>query len=64
MKEYGLYINGRWTDAAGGHTFQSINPATGEILAVFAMLFALRECRRASDSALSKVRSKVLGLHP
>ena len=36
MKEYGLYIDGRWTDAAGGDTFQSINPATGEVLAVFA----------------------------
>ena len=36
MKEYGLYIDGRWTAAAGGDTFQSINPATGEVLAVFA----------------------------
>ena len=30
----------------------------------FAMLFTLRESRRTSDSALLKVRSKELRLHP
>jgi len=30
----------------------------------FAMLFTLRESRRTSDSALSRVRSKTLRLHP
>jgi succinate-semialdehyde dehydrogenase/glutarate-semialdehyde dehydrogenase len=28
-----LYINGEWTDAAGGKTFPVRNPATGELLA-------------------------------
>jgi acyl-CoA reductase-like NAD-dependent aldehyde dehydrogenase len=36
MKEYGLYIDGRWTAAAGGRTFQTISPTTGEVLSVFA----------------------------
>ena len=30
----------------------------------FAMLFTLRERRRTSDSALSRIRSKVLRRHP
>jgi len=28
------YINGKWVDAKSGKTFESINPATGEVLAV------------------------------
>jgi len=28
-----LFIGGRWVEAAGGKTFDSINPATGEVLA-------------------------------
>ena len=36
MNEYGLYIDGQWTAAASGRTFQSISPASGEILATFA----------------------------
>ena len=36
MKEYGLYINGEWTDSVGGGTFESMNPTTGEPLATFA----------------------------
>ncbi len=28
-----LLINGKWVDAASGKTFESINPATGEVLA-------------------------------
>ena len=35
MKEYGLYINGRWTSSGSGRTFRTTNPATGEILATF-----------------------------
>jgi phenylacetaldehyde dehydrogenase len=31
-----LFINGRWTDAASGKTFQTPNPATGETLATIA----------------------------
>ena len=30
----------------------------------FAILFTLRERRRTSDSALSRIRSKILRLHP
>lgn len=33
---YGLLINGEWTDAEGGRTFDSFNPATGEKLATCA----------------------------
>lgn len=28
-----LYIGGRYVPARGGHTFEVINPATGEVLA-------------------------------
>src|SRR5258707_15238616 len=27
-----LYINGEWRDAASGATFDSVNPATGEVI--------------------------------
>ena len=33
MKEFGLYIDGAWVDAAGGHTFEVIDPATGRAVA-------------------------------
>ena len=36
MKEYGLYLNGQWVPSSSGRSFQTINPATGEILASFA----------------------------
>jgi len=36
MNEYGLYIDGQWTAATSGRTFQSISPTSGEILATFA----------------------------
>jgi len=32
---YGLYINGEWVESPSGQTFQTTNPATGEILATF-----------------------------
>ncbi len=32
---HGQYIDGEWTDGAGGETFESENPATGETLATF-----------------------------
>src|SRR5580692_1385220 len=28
-----LFINGQWVDAASGRTFETLNPATGELLA-------------------------------
>jgi aldehyde dehydrogenase (NAD+) len=36
MKEYGLYINGEWTESVGGEIFESNNPTTGESLGTFA----------------------------
>ncbi|HEX6987912.1 MAG TPA: aldehyde dehydrogenase family protein [Bacillota bacterium] len=33
---YRLYIDGEWVDARSGETFENINPATGEVLGVFA----------------------------
>ena len=37
MKEYGLFIGGKWVDPVHGGTFESRNPATGEILAPYAI---------------------------
>jgi len=31
-----LFINGQWADAASGRTFETLNPATGEVLATVA----------------------------
>ena len=31
-----MHIRGRWVDAAGGATFESTSPATGEVLGVLA----------------------------
>jgi len=36
MKEYGLFIGGKWVDPFKDGTFQSTNPATGEILGTIA----------------------------
>ena len=36
MKHYQLFINGKWVDALSGKTFESLNPATGEVNAVVA----------------------------
>lgn len=33
MREYGLYIDGRWQAAASGQTFETIDPATGQAVA-------------------------------
>ena len=35
VKKYQLYINGRFTDAKSGKTFEAINPANQEVLGVF-----------------------------
>jgi aldehyde dehydrogenase (NAD+) len=35
MKEYGHFIDGRWTSIKQGKSFESRNPATGQTLAVF-----------------------------
>ncbi len=34
-KEYRNYIHGEWVGAAGGETFETTNPATGETLGIF-----------------------------
>jgi succinate-semialdehyde dehydrogenase/glutarate-semialdehyde dehydrogenase len=44
------YVNGRWTDAAGGKTFDVVNPATGEVLTAVADLDR-DDVRRAVDAA-------------
>lgn len=35
MKSCGLYINGEWVDSVSGKTFQTANPANGEVLGTF-----------------------------
>ncbi len=35
-KEYKLFIEGKWTDAVSGKTFETYNPGTGEVNAVVA----------------------------
>ncbi len=49
-KEYKMYINGEWVDAASGRTFDDYNPYTGE---VFAKIAAAREkdAKLAVDAA-------------
>ncbi len=34
-KTFQNYIGGEWVDAASGETFESYNPATGELIGVF-----------------------------
>jgi aldehyde dehydrogenase (NAD+) len=36
LKEYGLYLNGKWVSSSSERSFHTINPATGQILASFA----------------------------
>lgn len=36
-EEYGLYINGKWIKTTNNKTFETKNPATGEIIATFPM---------------------------
>ncbi len=50
MKTYGLYIDGRFEEAADGGTFSSINPATGEIIALAARA-GLADVQRAVEAA-------------
>ena len=33
IESVGLYIDGRLTDATSGETFDSVNPATGTVIA-------------------------------
>jgi aldehyde dehydrogenase (NAD+) len=36
LKEYGLFVNGEWVPSRSRGSFQTTNPATGEVLASFA----------------------------
>src|SRR3984885_3829386 len=57
-----LLIDGKWVAAASGRTFESINPATGETLAVIAegdredIDRAVSAARRSFDGPWSKVK--------
>ena len=35
-KTFQNYIGGEWVDALSGETFESVNPATGETIGLFA----------------------------
>jgi len=56
MKEYGLYIDGRWVPSASGRSFATTSPATGEVLATFGE--GGREDVEKAFKAASKARMK------
>jgi len=49
------YIDGRWIDAAGGETFEDIDPATGELIATVAKSQPA-DVDRAIESAKPKAK--------
>lgn len=49
-KQYRMYINGEWTDAASGTTFDDYNPFTGEVFAKVANANK-DDAKRAIDAA-------------
>jgi aldehyde dehydrogenase (NAD+) len=57
-----LLIDGKWVEAASGKTFESINPATGEVLAKVAegdaedIDRAVEAARRAFEGPWRKVK--------
>jgi aldehyde dehydrogenase (NAD+) len=61
--EYGLFIDGKWTRATGGKTFETINPATEKPLARVAEASAADVDRAvtAARRAYEKVWSKTSG---
>ena len=48
VREYGIFLNGEWTDSSGNEFFDTLNPATGEVLARFA-----KGTERDVDNAVS-----------
>jgi len=34
LKNYQMFVDGSWIDAAGGGLFESVNPSTGEVWAM------------------------------
>jgi aldehyde dehydrogenase (NAD+) len=61
-EKYGLYVGGKWSDAADGATFATINPATEEHLADVALGretdvdLAVRAARRGYEKYWRKLR--------
>jgi aldehyde dehydrogenase (NAD+) len=61
-ERYGLFIGGKWVDAADGATFATINPATEEHLAYVALArdadvdLAVRAARRGYEKYWRKLR--------
>jgi acyl-CoA reductase-like NAD-dependent aldehyde dehydrogenase len=55
-----MHIGGRWVDAAGGATFESTSPATGELLGVLAE--AGVEDARAAVAAAGRAAERLAGL--
>jgi aldehyde dehydrogenase (NAD+)/betaine-aldehyde dehydrogenase len=56
-KTFGLWINGEWTDAEGGATFDVTNPATGELVASVAKA-SIADADRAVAAARAALTSK------
>jgi aldehyde dehydrogenase (NAD+) len=58
---YGLFVDGRFVDGVGGHTFKTINPATEEVLAEVTEAseedvdLAVRAARRAYEDVWSRM---------
>jgi acyl-CoA reductase-like NAD-dependent aldehyde dehydrogenase len=55
-----MYIGGRWVDAAGGASFESTSPATGEVLGVLTEAGA--EDARAAVAAAGRGAARLAGL--
>ena len=57
-----MLIDGKWVEAASGKTFETLNPATGEVLARVAEADredidrAVKAARRAFEGAWAKVK--------
>ncbi len=49
-KTYRNYIGGEWVDAAGGETFETTNPANGDVLGIFP-LSGTEDMERAIEAA-------------
>lgn len=58
VKEFQLFINGEWTPASGGETFDIINPATSEVSAKAAKATA-EDVDRAVESARKAFESGI-----
>jgi acyl-CoA reductase-like NAD-dependent aldehyde dehydrogenase len=60
MLELRMHIDGEWREAGSGETFETVSPATGEVLAVLPL--AGREDARAAIGAAGRARSRVTAL--